>query len=380
MADGVLVTSSFLPGRGGIETLLAELCASLSPRLAVLAQATRAGEAIPYDLPYPVVRYPGSMRAPTRGVARAALDAAARHETDKVLFGTPWPLALLGPSLRRQGLRYAAIVHGSEVLVPAAVPGVRSLLARALAEADLLLTVSEFTAGRVRALLQATNRRVPELALLRPKVDVARFSPEASTDALRVRLDIADHDKVLLCFGRLVRRKGVDRLIAALPELRAGTGEVVIVVAGTGPQEARLRKLAAGQEGRVVFTGRVPEDGAAAHYALADVFVLPVVDRLFGLDVEGLGVVLLEAAACGTPVVTGRSGGTPEAVLDGTTGFVIDAHDEARLVDKVSYLLNHPADARRMGRAGRAHVEKEFSGKELPQAFLQWLEGPRTAQ
>src|SRR5687768_4444170 len=143
MPDALMVTSSFLPGHGGIESYLAELCGSLAPRVAVLAPPRRDGKDLPRDLTYPTVPGPNSMLWPGRAVERAVIAEALRLGTDKILFGTPWPLALLGPRLRSAGLRYAAIIHGAELLVPAAVPVVRKRLARALSQADLLLPVSD---------------------------------------------------------------------------------------------------------------------------------------------------------------------------------------------------------------------------------------------
>src|SRR5687768_15466364 len=115
-----MVTSSFLPGRGGIESYLAELCAVVAPRLAVVAAGAREGKPIPLGLPYRTFVGPGSMLVPGRRVIDATIEAAAACGTDRVLFGTPWPLALTGPKLRSRGLRYAVIVHASEMLVPAA--------------------------------------------------------------------------------------------------------------------------------------------------------------------------------------------------------------------------------------------------------------------
>ncbi|MGH2748497.1 MAG: glycosyltransferase family 4 protein [Actinomycetota bacterium] len=373
MVDALMVSSSFLPGRGGIESFLAELCAELSPRLAVLAPARRDGRPIPASLPYETTGYPGAMLLPTRPIARAIEREAHRHQTDRILFGTPWPLALVGPRLRRRGLRYAVVVHAAEVLVPSAVPGIASLLARALAGADVLLPVSQFTASRVERLLERHKRPVPPTRVLRARVDVDRFHPGIDTSAARARLGLADESPVVLCLGRLVKRKGVDRLIDALDALNERVPGVVLVVAGTGPEERKLRARASNKNARVVFAGRVPDEDAPATYALADVFALPVVDRYRGLEVEGLGVVLLEASACGVPCVTGRSGGTPEAVVDGVTGFVVDASDRDRLADRIAWLLEHPDEATVMGAAGRAHVAEEFTGP--PVALTTWLDG-----
>jgi phosphatidylinositol alpha-1,6-mannosyltransferase len=368
-----MVTSSFLPGRGGIESYLAELCGALSPRLAVLAPGRRDGVPIPRDLGYPVRGYRGRLLVPGPRAARSIVAGARELVTDRVLFGTPWPQILTASRLRRAGLRYAAIVHGAELLVPAAVPGVRAKLVRALSEADLLLPVSLFTAARVRDLLTSAGVRVPEMAVLRARVDLERFHPGAARQEARERLHVAPGTPVILCFGRMVARKGIDRLIRALPAIAEHVPDVALVLAGSGPEEKALRRAAARVPQRVVFAGRVPEEEAPGVYAAADVFALPVADRWFGLDTEGLGVVLLEAAACEVPCVTGRSGGTSEAVVDGVTGFVVDARDQDRLTAAIVKLLEDRVPARRMGRAGRRHVRDEFGGR-IPEALTQWLE------
>lgn len=310
------------------------------------------------------------MLAPGRQVVRATIDAAERHETDRVLFGTPWPLIVTGPKLRAAGLRYAAIVHGAELVAPAAVPGLRQVLARALRGADVLYAVSEYTAQRVRALVGASG---PPVDVLRARVDAGRFSPSVDGGAARKRLGIAREAPVVLCLGRLVPRKGVDRLVDAMPAIRARVPDAVLVVAGTGPEYNALRRRAAGTDAPIVFAGRVADEEAPLMYAAASVFALPVADRWFGLEIEGLGVVLLEAAATGVPCVTGRSGGTPEAVLDGRTGFVVDGHDVGAIGERIAWLLSNPDEARAMGAAGRDHVTTVFSNRALPASLLEWL-------
>jgi phosphatidylinositol alpha-1,6-mannosyltransferase len=265
------------------------------------------------------------------------------------------------------------MVHGAELIVPGAIPGTSRKIAGPLADADLVLPVSHHTAEKLRSLLAKQRLDLPVIAALRPRVDLERFHPGVSTVQVRDRLDISDETRVVLSFGRLVARKGNDRLIGAMREVRKRVPDAVLVIAGTGPEERKLRRVAADDEW-IVFAGRVPDDYAPALYATADVFALPVADRWFGLEVEGLGVVLLEAGAAATPCVTGRSGGTPEAVIDGETGFVIDARLSGQLEDKITWLLQHPVDANRMGVWGHAHVRREFSGAPLPQALLSWLD------
>jgi phosphatidyl-myo-inositol dimannoside synthase len=259
------------------------------------------------------------------------------------------------------------------MLVPGAVPGVSGKLAGALAGAELLLPVSDHTAIKIRGLLERKGYDVPPMERLRARVDVERFRPDVDTTAVRRKLEIEPDRHVVLCFGRLVARKGVDRLIRAMPDVAGRVPEAVLVVAGTGPQDRRLRRLALRTRTRIVFAGRVAPEDAPGVYAMADVFALPVGDRWFGLDVEGLGMVLLEAAACGVPCVTGRSGGTPEAVIDGKTGFVVDAWDGDELAGAIARLLEDPDTARKMGAEGRAHVEAEFSASLPPKPLLEWL-------
>ncbi len=370
-----MVTSSFLPGHGGIETYLAELCSDLAPRMAVLAPASRGTETIPQDIGYPTAGYPGTMLWPGRSVARAVEETCARHEVKRVLFGTPWPLSLIGPRLKRAGINYASIVHGSELFVPAAVPFLRKKVARALAGADALFPVSEFTSRKTSTFLQRMRCDVPPIHVLYARVDTGRFTPAVTTRSVRKRFGIDDHDRVVLCFGRLVKRKGVDRMIDALPDVTRAIPGATLLIAGTGPEKETLERRAEKIEGRVIFAGRVSDEDAPAVFALADVFAFPVADRYAGLDTEGLGVVLLEAAASGTACVTGRSGGTPEAVIDGESGYVIDARSRHQLVGRIVDILMDEEEAARMGALGRAHVERNFSKETPPADLLEWVTG-----
>ena len=372
MPDALMVSSSFLPGRGGIESYLAELCADLSPRLAVFAQAEREGRPIPTDLGYETYGYAGSLLFPSRKVARAIVDRCAAIGTNKVLFGTPWPLVLVAPHLVRAGIRYSVIVHGAEMLVPSVIPVVRRRLARSLAGADRLLAVSEFTAARLREFITKHSGSVPPIDILRAKVDLARFTPNADDGTTRDRYELGP-GPLVLAFGRLVKRKGIDRAIAAMKDIEEKAPGARLVVGGTGPEMSRLKKQANRTRASVVFLGRVPDEDAPALYATADVFLLPVVDRYRGLEVEGLGVVLLEAGACETPSVTGRSGGTPEAVIDGKTGFVVDATDQRAIVDATIRLLLDEQLRNEQGRAAREHVESAFSQNRVPPSLLDWL-------
>lgn len=373
MTDALMITSSFLPGQGGIESYLDQLSVELAPDVAVMAAGRRGGSPIPEGLPYPTIGHTGSMLLPTRRLARAICAEAENLGTDRIIFGTPWPLLLLAPHLAATGLRYAVIVHGAELIAPGAVPLLRGKLGRALAGAELLLPVSHYTADKAAGLIRRAGLAIPPVEILRARVDLSKFSPDADAAAARTRIDCGETVPLILVFGRLVARKGVHRLIRALPEIEQRVPGTTLVVGGTGPEEKRLKRLAARTGGRVIFTGRVPHEEAPGLYAAANIFVLPVVDRWFGLEIEGLGVVLLEAQAAGTPCVTGRSGGTPEAVLNDQTGFVVDGRDRSALVEATTRLLSDRALAETMATAGREHVRAEFSERPLPEALRTWL-------
>ncbi len=374
MAKALLVTSSFLPGRGGIETHLDRLCRSLAPALAVMAPASREGLPLPGGLGYPTSGFPARLLVPGPPTVNAIERVARSHGTSRVLFGTFWPLALVGPALARRGLRYAVMVHGAETLVPSATPPLRRAVVKALAGADLLLAVSDYTGRRVRELLERNGRPVPPIDLLSPAIDLDRFRPGIPAAETRKSWGVGPDARVVLSFGRLTPRKGIHRLIRVWPEVARRDPTARLVVAGAGPQLSALRRAGADNTsgGAVIFPGRVAAEDIPPMYCAADVFVLPVADRFLGFAVEGLGIVLLEAAACCLPSVTGRSGGTPEAVVEGTTGFVVDARDPKTLADAIARLLIDTTLATTMGKKGREHVSKHYSG-ELPASLLEWL-------
>jgi phosphatidylinositol alpha-1,6-mannosyltransferase len=196
---------------------------------------------------------------------------------------------------------------------------------------------------------------------LPPGVDEKTFHPDSGGDRVRARLGLTDRP-VVVCVSRLVPRKGQDTLILAMPAILARVPDAVLLVVGGGPYAGQLKKLAAetGVQDSVRFTGPVPWEELPAHYGAGDVFAMPCRTRRGGLDVEGLGIVYLEASATGLPVVAGDSGGAPDAVLDGETGWVVRGGSAEESADRIVTLLRDPALRRRMGERGRAWVEEKW--------------------
>lgn len=375
MPRTLLVTNDFPPRAGGIQQYLQCLADRLPPgELAVYAPAWPGAAEFDAARRYPVHRHPTSLMLPVPAVARRAASLAREHGASTVWFGAAAPLALLGPVLRRRaGIeRVVASTHGHEVGW-SMLPGAREALRRIGDDADALTVISRYTRGRFAA---AFGPRAP-LELLPSGIDAETFRPDPVARAeLRRRYRLGDAP-VVTCISRLVPRKGQDTLVRVLPRVRERVPGARLLLVGDGPYRDRLRGLAAscGVAEHVVFTGPVPAGELPAHHAVGDVFALPCRTRGGGLDVEGLGIVLLEAAASGIPVVAGDSGGAPETVCDGRTGHVVGGRDLDGVTAALAGLLADPERARGMGAAGRARMLRDWTWPALVERLQLLLAG-----
>jgi phosphatidylinositol alpha-1,6-mannosyltransferase len=354
----LVVTNDFPPRPGGIQMFVHALTARL-PDVVVYASAWTGDAVFDAAQPFPVVRHPTSLLLPLPGVLRRVRDVARAERATAVWFGAAAPLGLLAAGLRPAGVeRFVASTHGHEAGW-AALPGARRLLRRIGEQVDVVTYLGDYTRRRIgRALTPAAAHRMRPLA---PGVDTDRFRPHVGGGAVRVGLGLRDR-RVIVCVSRLVPRKGQDVLIRALPGIRLQVPDAALLLVGGGPYRRRLERLVdtVGVRDAVRFTGSVPWARLPAYYDAGDVFAMPCRTRNAGLDVEGLGIVYLEASATGLPVVAGNSGGAPEAVLDGVTGHVVDGRDVAAVGHRITRLLTDPQRAAAMGEEGRAWVEREW--------------------
>jgi phosphatidyl-myo-inositol dimannoside synthase len=380
MARILLVTNDFPPRSGGIqsylENLVGELVKSGAHTLTVYAPKWKGSEAfdVEADLAgYEVVRHPTTLMVPEPSVAMRMRRLIATRDVDTVWFGAAAPLALLAPLARDAGARRViASTHGHEVgwsMLPLA----RTALRRIGNDTDVVTFISQYTRDRFASAFG------PRAALerLSPGVDTDRFQPDSVARAeLRARYGLGERP-VILCLSRLVPRKGQDMLIRALPAIRQRIDGAALVIVGGGPYRTTLHQLAhqVGVDEHVVFTDGVPGDELPAHHAMADVFAMPCRTRGAGLDVEGLGIVYLEASASGVPVVAGRSGGAPESVVDGETGSVVDGRDVGAIAVAVGDLLADPDQAAQMGAAGRKWVVDDWQWRTKAQRLGELLTG-----
>ena len=343
----LLVTNDFPPKPGGIQMYLRNFVDAYPGEVLVYGPADpdavdEAG----------VVRGEATYMVPTASLTRSVIDVARAFGPDAVLFGAPHPLPRIGPALRDAlGVPFGVLSHGAEVTIPAAIPGARQALASMLRAADVRFAVSRFTAGKVTRL---TGRPT---VFVGAGVEVDTFTP--------ARDKAVGEPPVVGCVSRFVPRKGQDRLLDAVARLDR---EVRVLLVGKGRTEGSLRERARDLGLDVRFAVDVPWADLPGLYREMDVFCMPTSSRWGGLEVEGLGLVYLEAAATGLPVLAGDSGGSPETVVPGVTGYVVSS--VADVVEGLTMLLDDPVGAAEMGRAGRRFVESEFTWERVVERFM----------
>jgi phosphatidylinositol alpha-1,6-mannosyltransferase len=296
-----------------------------------------------------------------RGV-RHLLRVVKAEQVRRVHCGRCLPEGVMALALRWLcGLPYVCYVHGEDVNTASESRELAWLARRVLRAADLIVANSRNTA---RILADEWHQDGGRVALLYPGVDTARFVPAPRNRAARDRLGWGDR-RVVLTVGRLQRRKGHDHLIRALADIRKVVPDIVYAIVGDGEERPGLEDLAAraGVRDHVQFLGEVPDDELIARYQQCDLFALP--NRQVGKDIEGFGMVLLEAQACGIPVLAGASGGTAETMRVPETGRVVDCDDPGRLAAALIELLTGPELLRRMGAAGRLWMVESFDWSAL---------------
>jgi phosphatidylinositol alpha-1,6-mannosyltransferase len=353
----LFVTNDFPPRVGGVQQYVWNLTRNLpAERVAVLAPNWPGWREHDRAQPFAVHRWPSTSLWPTSDLTARVSSLVREHGAEVVVFGHGFPLPTTGPSLLHAGIPYVVLTHGAEVWL-ARIPGAAAAMRRAFQSASAVTAVSEYTGRTIGRLLPNGVRPT----VLYPGVDDERFSPKADGEAIRQRHFLGERP-IVLCVSRLVPRKGEDILIRGLAMVRSVVPGTTLVLAGDGPHRPYLATLAAeAPAGSVVFAGAVPDEELPSYYAACDVFAMPCRSRWGGLEVEGFGIVYLEAAASGKPVVAGRSGGAHEAIADEKTGLLTEGREPKAVSLAVSRLLHAPAIAERMGSAGRSRVEDEFT-------------------
>lgn len=360
VAKTLCITNDFGPRAGGIETFVMGLIERL-PIGSVIVYTSAQGDTKEYDKNWldtsgvQVIRDKAKILLPTPRVSRAVQKVARAEDIKVVFFGAAAPLAVMAGGLRRVGVKkIIALTHGHEVWWAKLWP-FKWALGYIGARVDHLTYLGDFTRSEISRALSAKAKAA--MVKIAPGIDTTHFSPQPSAVQLRSSLGLTDK-KVIVSVGRLVHRKGQDSLISAMPEILRRHPDAHILMVGAGPYRDHLEKLVVDLklESAITFIGRIQHDELPRYICVGDIFAMPSRSRLAGLEVEGLGIVYLEASACELPVIAGKSGGAPDAVLEGETGITVDGRNPTEIAQAVIYLFDNPAQAVAMGRRGREWI------------------------
>ena len=355
----LFITNDFGPRAGGIETFVHGLIERL-PKDSVIVYTSSQPNTVEFDAKWlqqygvEVIRDRSKILLPTPRVTRACQKLIRSRSLTRVAFGAAAPLGIMAKPMRHAGAqKIVALTHGHEVWW-AKVPFFKLILKAIGKNIDEITYLGNYTKSEISKAL--TNTDASKLIQIAPGIDVEHFLPTDSSE-LTAKLGLTEKS-VIISVGRLVHRKGQDKLIASLPAIKAAVPNVHLVLVGVGPHQDHLQKLAKKLKvsDSVTFIGRINYAELPKYICLGDIFVMPSRSRFFGLEVEGLGIVYLEASACGLPVVGGKSGGAPDAVLVGETGVVVDGTDTVEIAEACIDLLTNPELCELMGSTGRSWI------------------------
>lgn len=375
MASILLVTNDFGPRAGGIESFVIGLL-----------ERVPAGEVIVYtsfqpahesydqkwmkDYQVQVIRDRSKILLPTPRVIRDLQAVVRRNSITKVWFGAAAPLGVSSRWLRKVGVKQiVALTHGHEVWWSKIWP-----FSWAISEIGERVDYVTYLGAFTKTALSAQIKDSSKLIRIAPGIDTNHFSPRDSAD-LREEHGLANRPTVI-SVGRLVHRKGQDRLIEALPKVLESIPDAALVLVGEGPYRKQLDALVKKYDlsDHVFFIGRINFAELPNYICMGDVFAMPSRSRLFGLEVEGLGIVYLEASSCGLPVIGGASGGAPDAVIDGETGFVVDGNNLNVISTQIVKLLSDAKLRQKMGERGREWAIESWRWEIWSQEFNKALD------
>lgn len=360
----LLVSNDFPPKVGGIQNYLYELWSRLpySDAHVLTTKYKGAGE-FDRQQDFTIERH-AKILWPTPRLISHTRSLMKEIHTETVFIDPLLPTGLIAPHLK--DVTKILIVHGAEVTVPGRLYPSRFAVQHVAKHCDIIVSAGNYAA---RELVRATGHPI-SLVRIPPGVDVHRFSmpsddeKSAAKKILATKLNIDESSRIVFSASRLVPRKGFDVAISALAGLE---DDIHLVIVGTGRDRKRLGELAEKKKvsQRVHFLGRVSDEELVQTYHAADVFTMLCRDRWGSLEAEGFGIVFLEAASCGVPVVAGRSGGSDEAVIDGVSGYVVDSESVSEVRKKLNEILSSDDVRKQMSHAGRDFVERHHSYEHL---------------
>jgi phosphatidyl-myo-inositol dimannoside synthase len=372
----LLITNEFRPGGGGVATYCYSLVRAMHELgwkvMVIAARKSAIDRRFDETQAFPIYRVVEHPFRPFRHLLRLkVLLRETRAYGPACLWAADWRAGLgVCAQAALFGLPYVITAYGSEILLAGISRRARFAALRVYNGANAVLAISQYT----RRLLLDLGVEEQRIVVISLGVDPFKWQAELDEiDSVTKRHNLAEK-KVILTLARLTPRKGQDTVIRALPAVLEHVPDAVYIIAGQGPDEARLRKLVAELklEDCVVFAGFVSEEDKAAYYHACDVYAM--LSRQQGYMVEGFGLTLLEAGACGKPVVAGRHGGVEDAVLDGETGLLVHPEDVDETAQALVAVLTDPQQAACLGQNARSRVETEANWSNVARQTLSVFE------
>jgi len=353
----LLATNDFLPKVGGIQTYcyqLAKKLTSLGEKIVVLAPGVEGALEFDKRQNFKIIRIRKKI-----SLYFTFFSTLRRERIEKILVAhranyarlASWANILLKTP-------YDIIAYGGEILLPKR----KSAIKKNFARAEKVITISNFTKGRLIEI------GIPEkkIAVIHPGVDPAKFNPELSPAEIRKRFNL-ENKRVILTVSHLVKRKGHHNVLKTLPQVLEKIPNLIYLIIGKGTEEEKLKGVVKDLklEDKVIFAGKVKEEELPLYYGACDLFIMPSYEIKEKGDVEGFGIVYLEAGASGKPVIGGYSGGVPDAIIDGETGLLVDPLNINQIAEALVKLLTNPEFSRKLGEKGRKRVEQELNWQEM---------------
>ena len=375
MKKTLLITNDFPPKKGGIQTYLEGFAHQLdTSQLYVYTSSPKKENYQKYDIhnPWKTYRARTPIMLPTLTTRIEMQNIIRRHNIKNVWFGASVPLGILADSARAAGAQKILMsTHGHEIGW-SSLPVARTFLRRTFAKADTITYLTEATLRALRPFIpnETTSVRLPG------GIDTDAFAFHASErERLRNLYNIPLDAPVIVCISRLVERKGQDMLIKSMDRIHRDFPQAYLVIVGDGHYKKHLHKLAhlSSARSRIIFTGAVPQEELPHHYSMGDIFAMPCRTRGGDLDIEGLGIVYLEAYGAGLPVVAGNSGGAPEAVIDKKTGYITQGNQQRAVESTLLHLLHNPQESQNMGHHGYLWLSSAWKWNILAENLLHEL-------
>ena len=380
----LFITSDFPPTVSGISTHYYNLLVHLpADKITVLAPWVEGCEEFDRKAPFRIVRKRCDRRSTTRAkfsrmlsLCAAAFGICMRDPIQAVHCGQVISNGAFGWLMKKfLGLPYYIYLHGGDGELLRRFAFVNTLIRMLINGSERTFTNSESTRSEFIGL----GARPQKLKVVNPSVDPTVFTPRKGRSRIRRKFGL-EGKKVVLTVARLGIIKGHDRIISAMSDVVKAVPNAVYLIAGSGPEQPRLEKLVdeRGVRDHVIFAGYVPDEELPEYYAACNVFAMTSI-IVPNHDIEGFGIVYLEASGCAKPVVGSRTGGIAEAVADGESGLLVDPHNPVEVAETLIRLLKNDRLARRLGRQGRARVERSFSWARSAARLQSFLEGREPA-